>query len=150
MAADIADFASAVEASRRSASCSDAAIAVPGLAMLRDGGHVERAERAEKRALALRRFDGEQLIEKRRDARGGRPGDDGLGEHFERFQLMRVEELGGVGRDRGFLLRLLDARRAGQMLVHRVLRFDDRRQRESGADAAEQRLQRFATGDAAG
>ena len=39
---------------------------------------------------------------------------------------------------------MLDAGRAGQMLVHRVLRFDYRRQRESGADAAEQRLQRFA------
>ena len=62
--------------------------------MLRDGGHVERAERAEKPALALRRFDGEQLIEKRRDPRGGGPGDDGLGEHLESFELMRVEELG--------------------------------------------------------
>ena len=36
-------------------------------------------------------------------------------------------------------------RRARQMLVHRVLRFDDRRQREAGADAAEERLQRLAS-----
>ena len=105
--------------------------------MLRDGGHIERAERPEKPALALRRFDGEQLIEKRCDPGGCRPGDDGLGNHLESFQLVRVEELGRVRRDRGFLLRVLDARRAGQMLVDRVLRFDDRRQRESCADTAE-------------
>ena len=105
--------------------------------MLRDGGHVERAERAEKPALALRRFDGEQLIEKRRDPRGGGPGDDGLGEPLESFELVRVEELGRIRRDRGFLLCVLDARRAGQMLVDRVLRFDDRRQGESSADTAE-------------
>ncbi len=58
---------------------------------------------------------------------------------------MRVEELGRVGGDRGILLCLLERRRAGQMLVHRVLRFDDRRQREAGADAAEECLQRLAS-----
>ena len=63
---------------------------------------------------------------------------------------MRVEELGRVGGDGGFLLRLLERRRAGQVLVHRVLRVDDRRQRESGADAAEECLQRLAPRDAGG
>ena len=40
---------------------------LPRLAVLLDGGHVERAERADDRALVLRRLDGDQLIEKRRD-----------------------------------------------------------------------------------
>ena len=121
---------------------------LPGLAVFLDGGHVERAERAENRALVLRRLDGDQLIEERRDLRGGRSGDDGFGEHFERLQLVRVEELGFVGRRGSLLLRLLDAGGAGQVVLHRVLRLDDRRQRQARADAAQQRLQHRAARDA--
>ena len=70
----------------------------PRLAVLRDRGHVERAERAEKRALILGRFDGEQLIEERRDFRGGRSRHDRFGERLERLRLMGVEEHRRVGR----------------------------------------------------
>jgi hypothetical protein len=37
-------------------------------------------------------------------------------------------------------LRLLDGIGIGEMLVHRVLRFDDRWQRETGSDAPDQGL----------
>ena len=91
-----------------------------------------------------------QLIEKRRDLGGRRSGDDGLGEHFEGLQLVRVEELGLVGGDGRLFLRLLDAGGTGQVVLHRVLRLDQRRQCKPSAHAAQQRLQHRATRDAVG
>ena len=61
----------------------------PRLAVLVDRGHVERAERAEKRALIRGRLHREQLVEERPDPGAGRPGDDRLGEGLERLRLMR-------------------------------------------------------------
>ena len=116
--------------------------------MFFEGGHVEGAERAENRTLVLRRFHGDELIQERRDFGGRRARDDGFGEHFEGLQLVRVEELGFVRGGGGLLLRLRDAGGAGQVVLHRVLRFNERRQGQARAHATEQRLQHGAARDA--
>ena len=76
---------------------------------------------AKKRALIVGGFDGEQLIEERRDLRGGRSRHDRFGERLERLRLMRVEEHRRRGSRRS-LLRLLDRVRIQEMPVDRMLR----------------------------
>ena len=129
-------MASAVDASRSSASCCDARDADPRLAVPVDRDHVERAERAEKRALVRGRLHREQLVDERPDPGAGRPGDDRLGQDLERLRLMVVEEHRRDRGDRGSLLRLFDRRGIRQVLVDRVLRLDRDRQRERTGGAA--------------
>ena len=90
--------------------------------MFLDGAHVERTKGAGEVPLVRRRFNGQQLIEKGRDPCGRRPGDDCLGQCFERVQLMRVEELRRVSGDRRSLLRLFERGGARQVLVNGMLR----------------------------
>ena len=78
------------------------------------------------------------------------PGTIASASGLERLRLMVVEERRRGGRDRRSLLRLFDRVGIRQVLVHRMLRVSRRWQRERGADAAKECLQRDAPRHAVG